>query len=193
MSNAFKPTTQQISNMATPITGDVLGMLRNQITGNTVGTGLGPLQQQAGTAIQQFVNSGGGSFDNSKLFGGMEDIFNRQQAQSQADLKEQFGSIGGRFGTGLANASALQSSQANAGFASQIGQISANEFSNQMNRLMSGIGMMQGMGTQNLDPFMQFAQTGMPTLNIGDSPAAGISGLLAGLGKLIGGIKGQGG
>ena len=60
----IKPTieSRQPESQASPLAGDVLDQLRRQIIGGQFGEGFGP-QREAGTAIRQFVNSGGPQFD----------------------------------------------------------------------------------------------------------------------------------
>lgn len=188
MGSATKPTVTRIQgqSQATPFANDILKMLMAQLNSGQAGTGFGPLQRDSGTAIQQFVNSGGGQFDTSRMFRDMEEGHNRRVDAGAGQLREDYSLIGGRMGTGARGDEADFRANANAEYGARIGEINRQEFGNQQARLLQAIGQMFNMGTENMRPFFDFAGQGiMPeTIAIGDSPASqGIS-LLSGLANI---------
>lgn len=132
------------SSQATPLAQDVLRELQGQIDEGGFGRGAGPLQRQAGTAIEQFLNTvqtratgGGGGVNFSpttvntagqladrlgQLTGALERGSERRTNRQAADLREAFGIAGSRFGTPLALGEARLRSDA----ASALDEIIAN-------------------------------------------------------------------
>lgn len=185
LAGLIQPTTKRVQgqSQATPLANDVLDLLMKQITGGTFGSGFGPLQQQAGTSAQQFVNSGGGQFDTSELFKNLGDVFRQNQQQDVAQLRENYGGIGGRLSSGAAGAEADLLAKGNANFGAQLGEISRQEFGNQQNRLLQGIQSLFQMGTQATQPFFDMASLGIlpETIAFGDSPLKQFTGIASGL------------
>lgn len=189
MGGATKPSVTRVqgTSQATPLANDILKMLMAQINSGQAGTGFGPLQRDAGTAIQQFVNSGGGQFDTTQMFKDMESGHQRRVDQGAGQIREGYSMIGGRMGTGSRGDEADFRANANAEYGARIGEINRQEFGNQQNRLLQAIGAMFNMGTENMAPFFNFASQGiMPeTITVGDSPLSAGSGLLAGLAQMF--------
>jgi hypothetical protein len=186
---SMKPNvrTKEVKSQATPLANDVLGFLQRQIQGGTFGGGFGALQQQAGTGIQQFVNSGGGSFDRSPQIEALKKLHGFDLNKGMADLSEMFGQAGGRFGSGLAGATGDYVSKSNAEFENNIGSLLGSDFANQQNRLLSGLGLMGQMGESSMAPFWQMAMTGINPENVIVDPSKmqQISGLAAGIGSMV--------
>ena len=155
------PKRQEVTSQATPLSGDVLDILRGQIAEGSFGTGAGPLQQEAGTAMRQFVNSGGGSFDLSPMMTQLEDIQKRRVKESTADLREGYGVMGSRYGTPMAVGEGRMREGMESNFMAQISDLLLQDFTNQQNRLQSGIGQLFGMGEANIQPYLQMAAMGI--------------------------------
>lgn len=160
--------TRQPRSQATPLAEDVLGILRKQISGGTFGTGFGPLQQQAGTAIQQFVNSGaGGRFESGTLpqvrdinltpvdiatqIGNLENIQQRSSQRALADVRETIGAQGGgRFGTGVTRAVGDTARDLELGFTAQLDQLLRDQQGLQLGVQQAGIQRDLAVGNQQL-------------------------------------------
>lgn len=125
------------------------------------GRGLGPLQRRAGTELEQFISSGGGRFDLSKLASDLEAIHQRRTEEGVADLREGFGIAGTRAGTSQAVGEARFRGQAEQDFAATIGELFRRSFEERQNRLLAAINLLQNMGAQNLAPFFQLASLGI--------------------------------
>lgn len=135
MSALTKPSVTKVeqTTAATPVANDILRQIQGMISGGGgAGAGATPLQRNAGTAIEQYMNSGAGAIDTAKLFGGegqidpasivggigslkmapqfdmakmikaMEGISGRRTEAAVGDLREQFGIMGNRMGTPIA-------------------------------------------------------------------------------------------
>lgn len=160
--------TRQPRSQATPLAEDVLGILRKQVTGGTFGTGFGPLQQQAGTAIQQFVNSGaGGRFESGTLpqvrdinltpvdiasqVGTLEGIQQRSSQRALADVRETVGAQGGgRFGTGVTRAVGDTARDLELGFTAQLDQLLRDQQGLQLGAQQAGVQRDLAVGNQQL-------------------------------------------
>ena len=178
------PKKQEVTSQSTPLATDILEMLRGQIAEGSFGTGAGPLQQEAGTAMRQFVNSGGGEFDLSPLMKQLEDMQNRRTESAVGNQREAFGIAGNRFGSTLQTGEGRLREGLEGQFATNIGSMLLQDFTNRQNRLMNGIGMMQGMGDANMAPFMQLASQGINPDVFTENP------WMTGLKTVAGGIKG---
>lgn len=111
----MKPTTQtrEQKSQASPLADDLLKMIQGQISGGTFGQGLGSMTQGAGTAIQQLVNSGlsnttpvvrdvgPAGADFGKMVAALEAVQNRRTGEQAANIREQAGAAGARYGTTL--------------------------------------------------------------------------------------------
>lgn len=190
---ATKPSVTRVqgTSQATPLADRILKELIGQLNSGQAGTGFGPLQQESGTAIRQYVNSGGGQFDTSQQFKDMEAGHDRRLNEGAAQLREGFGMLGGRYGTGARDSESRFRADAEAEYGAKIGEINRQEFGNQQMRLLQAIGQMFNMGTETMRPFYEMAGQGiMPeTIVVGDSPANSILGTLTGLTGLAGGLK----
>lgn len=177
---------KESKSQATPFAEDFIAKLRGQLSGDAFGTGVGPLQQQAGTAIQQFVSGGGGQFDLNKLFGGLEEQFQRETDRGASEIREGFGSLGGRFGTPLAREEGRFRRESLTDFMTGIEDMLRQEHGSQQDRLLQGIGLMGQLGGQSIEPFMKLAQMGIlpDELLVGPSKFSQLTG---GLGDLLGG------
>lgn len=149
--------SREVKSQATPLAGDVLDVLRKQITGGTFGEGFGPLQREAGTAIQQFTHNRADPANFAKLMGPLREMFNTQTDRGAAQVREGMGAAGNRFSTStMREEGRFRGERANA-LDAQIGQM----FQESQNQLLQGLGMMQNFGAQNVNPFFQMASQGI--------------------------------
>ena len=169
----FKPTvdTRQPTSPATPFAEDFLKILSGELS-KGFGTGVGPLQREAGTAARQFVSSGGGSFPLSELFANLEAVQNRRVGEQAADLREGFGALGSRFGTPLAGAESRFRRDTERDFAATLGELSRQEFGAQQQRMLQGIQLLNQIGLGSIAPFLDIAKLGIlpEAFVVGDSP-----------------------
>ncbi len=174
------------SSQATPLAEDFLKVLQGQLAEGAFGTGVGPLQREAGTAIRQTVSSlqGRSAVDTASQFGtegdrlisGLETGSARRTARSSADLTELFGAAGaGRFGTAITQGQARLQGDANASLDELIGQIllgqqagrqGARQFDVQANQagdsqLIQAIAQLFNQGQGNIAPFQQLSLAGI--------------------------------
>lgn len=189
-----KPQTVQRENAATPLSQDIIQLLQGQIAEGAFGTGVGPLQREAGTAIRQFVSSGGMDLPD-ELERSMTQRQTNQRNVALADLGEQFGAAGAQAGSSLALGSSDLLSRLVPRQTEQFFQ-ERRRFNDQ--RLRS-IAQMAQMGQQNIAPFLSMAGQGLfaPEVFQQESPwvtAAGVlSGLAQGGGRLASGLGSMGG
>ena len=183
------PKTKRVQprSQATPLAEDFLRKLQGQLSSDAFGTGVGPLQREAGTAIQQYLRSlqtrtGSGDTPQtaqliSALQAGSETRANRQAA----DLREAFGAAGTRFGSSLATGEARLRGDIVTGLDQTIGAIRVNQSQFDASQLMSAIAQLYGMGQGNIAPFLQLAQLGILPEEVLASPGFGQQLLTAGL------------
>jgi hypothetical protein len=199
----FSPNvqTRQQGSQATPLANDLLSMIQGQLDQGSFGAGFGPLQQNAGTAIQQFMNSGGANIrdvgpagaDFEQMVKSLEAVQNRRVGQQASDLREQAGAAGTRYGSTLGTAEGRFRGAAQDDFNVQLGQlamaldqarrqdtqmgINRDVAQNQLN--LGAIGQMFGMGSQAINPAFQLASQGILPEHLLVSPGMG-SQLLSG-------------
>lgn len=185
------PKKQEVRSQATPLSEDILSLLRGQISKGELGAGVGPLQREAGTAARQFVSSGGGRFDLSPLLGQLEEIQRRRVSESTGDLRESFGIAGTRFGTPLATGEGRLRRELETEFGAQTGELLRTEFGAQQQRLLQGIELLQNLGQENLEPFLMLAQLGINPEVFTENPfvtaLAGLAGGAQGVAAIRGG------
>ncbi|MCP4902607.1 MAG: hypothetical protein GY906_37055 [bacterium] len=183
---APKPQTIQPESQATPLSGDVLDLLRRELAqGSQVAT---PLQRQAGTNISQFINEGGGEFNLSPLFSALTETFGQQNQQALAQLNESFSIGGGRFGTGNQTAQGRFLAEAVPRQEAVLGNIGLQSFNDQMSRLLQAIGLQSNIGAQGFAPFLQLAGQGI----IPEQTFLQQNPIVSGLGALSGAAQGVG-
>ena len=170
---------EEQKSQATPLAEDYLALLQGQLSSDAFGTGVGPLQQQAGTAISQFVKSLQGqapgelSSSAQQMIRGLTDAFGQRTEQGAANLREQHGIAGQRFGSSLAQGEAAFRSQADAELNQLIGGIGerAREFDS--NQLLASIGQLFSQGQENVRPFGDMAALGIAPEHMIVSPSTG--------------------
>lgn len=177
--------TVQRENVATPLSGDLIDILRGQLQGGQMGLGLGPLQQEAGTAARQFVNSGGGAAN--RAVSDLMDVQRLQRQQGLRDLGEQFGIAGSSLGTPQSVGQARFLSEAIPREQSMLSQLFLQGQQNQL----SGIDILNQIAQSNLAPFLSLAGRGIidPDVVATESPftqvSSALGGAAQGAGKLI--------
>lgn len=157
--------TVPVTSQATPLGEDYLKMLSGHLSSDAFGTGVGPLQQEAGTALRQFITSlqgqGGVSEGAQRLIGGLEQESGRRTEEGAANLREQHGIAGQRFGTALGQGEAAFRSQAGAELDQLIGQIQEGARQFDATQLLESIGQLFGQGQANTDAVADFAALGI--------------------------------
>jgi len=175
---------EEVTSQATPLAEDFLKLLQGQLSSGAFGTGVGPLQREAGTALRQFISSlqgggaggfeapGGVSAGAGRLIEGLTAESQARTERGAADLREQGGITGTRFGSSLAQGEALFRSEAGAELNQLIGgiqegqrqfDVSTAEGARQfdLGTLLQGISQLFGQGQANLQPFQQFSALGI--------------------------------
>jgi hypothetical protein len=217
---SFKPNvqTRAQNSQASPLANDVLKMIQGQISGGTMGGGFSPLERQAGTAIQQVVNSGmsntvpvvrdigpaGANF--GKMIADLEAVHGRNVNRGAADMREQAGIAGTRYGSTLATGEGRFRAGANQDFNVQAGQmamaldearradtqvgiqrdVAAGQLAQgQQDELLRSIMAMFQMGQGAMAPIFQMAGAGILPEHLMVSPGMGPQ-LLSGLMQLAG-------
>jgi len=155
-----------VASQATPLAEDFLKMLQGQLSSDAFGTGVGPLQRESGTALRQFVSAlqngnGGVSEGSAKLIQGLEASGGARIERGAADLREQGGITGNRFGSSLAQGEALFRSEANAELDQTIGGIQEQGRQFDSGQLLEAISQLFGQGQANTDTIGNFAQLGI--------------------------------
>ncbi len=153
-------------SQASPLTDDILKQLQGILSQGGLGTGAGPLQREAGTAIQQFVKAlqgtlGGRSEGVNKLIGGLEAGSKRRTDTAAADQREAFGITGSRFGSPLATSEALLRSESATGLDQTIGGILETSRQFDTNALLAGISQLFGQGQANTNAFTNLLPLGV--------------------------------
>lgn len=194
------PKVQSVdqTNRATPLAEDFLKILQGQIDEGAFGTGVGPLQREAGTSAKQFVNSMQGAPDvntagkvgdySKRLIDSTTELSNRQTNRGAADLREAFGAAGTRYGSSLATGEGRYRADANMDLGNIIAQIltsqgdreqSARQFDvnanqNKNAQFMNALSQLFGMGEANTAPFLGISQQGIlnPETIVSDSLAS---------------------
>lgn len=207
------PKTEKVQpeSQASPLAEDVLSLLQGQVAQLGQGGFATPLQQQAGTAIQQFLGAqqGGPIGMDNPLIQSLNDVFQQNLATTGAQGREQFGGMGLRgsssAGLGIGRALGEQSNQQDAMLQ---GIIREQENLRQQNLLQGGQAL-QAFDINQLASALGLAPAGIFGEQIIQSPstfqqitqglsglAGGASALIPGLGagmSLLGGLGGGGG
>jgi hypothetical protein len=181
------PNVKPIGNAATPAATDFVSFLQGLMDAGSLGTGVGPLQQGAGDAITNFVNtgvsriaSGGVDPGTDALIGALTERSAVSTNRQAGDLREAFGAAGNRFGSGLANAEALLRGEASGNLSTTIGDILTQRQGQNEQNVLQGIGLQAGIGQSSLAPFLALLAQGLPQAENVVSPGLG-SQLLTGL------------
>jgi len=196
------------SSQATPLAEDFLKILQGQIAEGSFGQGAGPLQRNAGTAIQQFVQSlqertkggTGGPDTTSPLIDAVTRLSQTNTNRSAADLREGAGIAGNRFGTAGALGEARLRSDAGMNLDQTVGSIlqSQSQFDTNTglklnDQLSQAIAQLFGQGEANTGVFERMSALGILPEELIVSPGIGdqlLSGAMnAGAAYLTGGAS----
>ena len=179
---------EEQKSQATPLAEDYLKKLQGQLSSSAFGTGVGPLQQEAGTALRQFITSlqgqGGVSEGAQRLISGLTAESERRTEQGAANLREQHGIAGQRFGTTLSQGESAFRSQAGAELDQLIGGIQEGSRQFDANKLLASIGQLFGQGQANIQPFSDIAALGIAPEHMIVSPSTGTQ-IVSGITGLI--------
>ena len=166
--------TVQPESQATPFGEDFLKILRGELS-TAFGTGVGPNQREAGTALRQFIQSlqgsGGGSEGLNQLISGIETSGAARIERGAADLREQGGILGQRFGSSLAQGEGLFRAEAGAKLDQTIGGLREQGRQFDQTALFEAIQGLFGQGQASLDFLGQFAKLGILPEEIIVSPS----------------------
>ena len=189
------------TSQATPLAEDFLKILQGQIDEGSFGTGVGPLQRDAGSAIRQFVTSlqgsveGGPSESLQRLLSGVDAGGLRRTEEGAGNLREQFGITGSRFGTPLALGEARFRAESGEGLDRTLGALGEQGRQFDIGALLEGIQQLFGQGQANTDLFARFAALGILSEEIIAQPGIFdqiLSGVLQGAGAFAGRPPGVG-
>jgi hypothetical protein len=197
------PSIKPTDNAATPLAKDFVSQLQGYLDANALGTGSGPLQQGAGKAITNFVNTGVNRIATGGLDPGTKALIDALSANSAVstgrqagDLREAFGAAGTRFGGTLAMGEGLLRGEAQRGLQTDIGSILVQQQQSNDANLLAAIAEMSRQGGGNLQPFLAALGLGVPQAENVVSPGIGqqiLSGLLSAGGQAAGAFAGRGG
>jgi hypothetical protein len=167
MGSLLKPKVTPIQGTATPLTEDLVKSLQGELDANALGTGVGGLQRGAGTAIQQFVESGLKARTSGGLDPGTEALIGALTRSSQVatgrqagDLREAFGAAGSRFGSSLAQGEGILRGEAQRGLDEVVGNILVGQEQFNTASLLQAIAEMSRQGSANIQPFLSVAGLG---------------------------------
>ena len=189
---------EEVTSQATPLAEDFLKILRGQLSSGAFGTGVGPLQREAGTALRQFISAlqgpGGVSEGSDRLIEGLEASSAARTERSAADLREQGGITGTRFGTSLAQGEALLRSESGAALDQLIGGIQEQGRQFDTGQLLQAIQALFGQGEANIATTERFAGLGILPEEIIVSPSTGtqiVTGVTGILDAVVPGLPGS--
>ena len=148
----FQPKSQ-----ATPLSGDILSMLRGLMSGGQFGEPIGPGQQAAAGGIQDFISARETPDQFLELMGPLRESFNRETGRIQAQQKETFGGLGNRFSTSLARETGRVGRERGTDLDAMISQM----FLQDQGSLLQALGMQQQFGQQATQPFFDCAKLGI--------------------------------
>lgn len=192
-------------SQATPLAEDLLARIQGQLDQGTFGQGFGGLDSEAGTAIRQFMARGGANLpairdvsgpgvNFGEMIDALETVQNRNVNRNAADLREQFGAAGTRYGTTAQQGEGRFRAEAAQDWNVQLGQlamaldnmrradetlgvnrdVAAANFALQGgNQELQSIMQMFSMGQANLAPLFQLAAMGILPDEIIAQPGAG--------------------
>lgn len=179
-------------SQATPLAEDVLKMLQGELSSG-LGTGVGPLQKQSGSAIQKFVETRGQpgmTPETQAVINALVQTSNTATNRGAADIRESMGAAGNRYSSATGNTEALFRAEAGAARDQAVANTALQATQFDVQSLLNAIGMMNNMGAQNLAPFMQAMGQGVIPDETIVTPGIGsqiLSGAMTGLGAYLAG------
>jgi len=159
MGDWLKPNidTKQPKSQATPLSQDVLNLLRQAIAGGNMGAPMSATGKAAETNLSSFISDRQTPEMFNELMGPLREAFGLQTEKDVAKTREGMSMMGNRFGTPMAREEGRVRSEANINLNDQITKLFMGEQAN----LLKGIGMQGDMATSNLQPFYDFAGLGI--------------------------------
>ena len=165
-----KATSVEQRNQATDFSEDIMKFLSGQMSSSL--SGATDLQRTLGTAITQFINSGGMPFDVTPQADALQDIFALDRSRGLNDVAEQFGSMGSRMGTpiGVGSARFLEGiipQQENV-----LGNLFLQAHEGAANRMLGAFGAGNQTAAGIFNPFMGLAGAGIvnPYTQVTENP-----------------------
>lgn len=191
-----KATSVEQRNQGTDFSEQLLEFLSGSM-GSSL-SGATDLQRTLGTAITQFINSGGMPFDVTPQADALQEIFQQDRTRGLNDLSEQFGIMGSRMGTpiGVGGARFLEGMiprQENV-----LGDLFLRAHEGAANRMLGAFGAGNQTAAGMFNPYLSMGGAGIvnPYTQITENPwlTAGkaVAGGAAGAGSLMGGLKAGG-
>lgn len=193
MGNAFRPRIEahQPKTQATPLSGDILTLLRSAIEGGTIGEGLTAHQQEAGAGVRDFIDARQTPDAFMALMGPLREAFNLQTEKAVGGMREGMAPLGARMGTSAGRVEGQMRGERDLQLDSLLSQL----FLQEQGALLQALGMQHGMGQSNMQPAFDFGAMGiMPEqLMVRDSSfltaMKGLSELMQGAGSVWGAAK----
>jgi hypothetical protein len=149
--------TQQPKSQATPLSQDVLNLLRQAIAGGNMGSPMSASGKEAESSLSGFIKDRQSPEMFNELMGPLREAFGLQTEKDVAKTREGMSAMGNRFGTPMLREEGRVRNEANIGLNDQISRLFLGEQAN----LLKGIGMQGDMAAQNLQPFYDFAGLGI--------------------------------
>ena len=182
--------TRQPTSQATPLSQDVLSILRQAISGgNMSDTALTPEQKAASEGVSSFIASRQSPEMFNQLMGPLREAFGLQTEKDVAATRSGFSATGNRFSRSMMREEGRVRNEANTNLNAQLSKMFLDEQTN----LLGALQLQQGMGMQNLQPFLDFAGLGvLPQQTfVTDNPwMTLLSGVIQGAGQAVGAKKG---
>ena len=194
-----KTETVQRGSQASPFAEDLLAMLQGHLTSDAFGKGVGPLQRQAGDALQRFIDAKtnrpeGILSELAPLFTAATDQANQVAKRGIADTRDRASLAGNsRLGSGAVNLESRLLEDISVGLGSNLAQIAQSARAADEQSILSAIGALQGFGDSNLAPLFQLAAMGILPEEIIQTAGVGsqlFGGLLNAGGNFFGGAGG---
>ena len=170
MGNLTKPKvrTKQPKSQATPLSEDILGMLRGMMSQGGFGDPISSTQKAAAGGTQDFIDARKDTDAFNELMGPLRKAFEVDTDRAAAGQRESLGMLGGRFSTGLAREEGRLRGERATELDAMISQMFLQEQSN----LLGALGLQSQQGQSFMQPFMDFGKMGIFEENmfIEDSP-----------------------
>ena len=147
----------QPKSQATPLSSDILQMLREAIKGGTFGEGLGSQQKAAGEGVERFIGARETPEQFLELMGPLREQFARETERGVAGQRESLGLTGNRFSESLLR----EEGRFRRERGTDIDALMSNLFLQDQGNLLSALGLQGQLGQQATQPFFDFASLGI--------------------------------
>ena len=149
--------TKKQKSPATPLSNDILGVLRNMMSQGEFGAPISPTQKAAASGTQDFISDRSNPEMFNELMGPLRKAFERDTDRAAAGQRESIGMLGGRFSTGLAR----EEGRLRGDRATDLDAMISQMFLQEQGNLLSALGLQGQLGQQFMDPFMDFGKMGI--------------------------------